>query len=206
MVTASPQSWQGLMRQRSDLACEPLVSGWGDMGRPLIVRRAIADDPPGQIPLGLPLPPAQGKRRLSLTLRDRDILRAEPPPLLADAAASAPRDWHATIDRLLALDPSTRTFGSLAWQHMTGLPYLTATSDLDLLWYVGGDVDMPARLRAVAAIAARAPLRIDGEIVGAAGGVHWREAMIEGNGQILVKASRAVETMTYAEFLARGPQ
>jgi phosphoribosyl-dephospho-CoA transferase len=66
-------------------------------------------------------------------------------------------------------------FGSLLWQHLTGLPYLSGTSDLDLLWPVAGAVD--ARLLpALAALDADAPMRLDGEIVLPDGrGVNWRE-------------------------------
>jgi hypothetical protein len=68
MVITSPSSWPALMALRSDLAEEPLVAGWARAGYPLVVRRPACGDPAGRIPLGLPLPPACGKRRIAMTL------------------------------------------------------------------------------------------------------------------------------------------
>ncbi len=86
------------------------------------------------IPLGLPLPPSHGKRRIAVALAPGELITHAPPPLLADAATAAPASWRQTIDLLVRLLLETRTFGSLAWQHLTGLPYLSDGSDLDLLW------------------------------------------------------------------------
>ena len=59
---------------------------------------------------------------------------------------------------------------------MTGLSYLTATSDLDLLWRVDRAGDVDRLLPALAAIAAAAPMRIDGEMVTPAGlAIQWQE-------------------------------
>jgi len=204
MVTTSPSSWAALMALRSDLAEEPLVAGWVRAGYPLVVRRPACGDPAGTIPLGLPLPPAYGKRRIAVTLAREDIVHAGPPPLLVEAAAAAPAGWRDCIDRLLHLDPQTRTFGSLAWQHLTALPYLSEGSDLDLLWQLPSEADVEALLAEIAAIARAAPMRIDGEVVAAAGGVQWRELRGDDAGEVLVKGPRDVRTMTRAEFLAGG--
>jgi phosphoribosyl-dephospho-CoA transferase len=64
--------------------------------------------------------------------------------------------------------------------------------------------DLVSLLAGVAAIAASAPMRIDGEIVGAAGGVNWAELEAEGSGDILVKASDGMRMMARAAFLAGG--
>src|SRR5262245_50233925 len=180
MIQPSAAAWSALMAERSDLAAEPLVAGWAEAGYPLVVRRPSARDVSTEIPLGLPLPPSHGKRRIALALQPAGVVRSCPPPLLADAADAAPAGWHDCIRRLLDLDPSTRTFGSLAWQYCTGLPYLAEGSDLDLLWQArAGLEDLLARIDA---ILRAAPMRIDGEVIGAAGGVQWRE-LLQGDGQ-----------------------
>jgi phosphoribosyl-dephospho-CoA transferase len=204
MVTVAPAAWAALMAARPDLAAEPLVAGWAGAGHPLIVRRPACSDAAGQIPLGLPLPPAQGKRRIAVTLAPADVADAGGPPLLADAAAAAPPGWRDFIARLVALDPGTRVFGSLAWQHLTGLPYLSEGSDLDLLWRLPADVD--ALLAGIAAVAQDAPMRIDGEITGAAGGVQWRELAETGPGDVAVKGLREIVLMPRADFLAGGAE
>ncbi|HEX3350607.1 MAG TPA: malonate decarboxylase holo-[acyl-carrier-protein] synthase [Acetobacteraceae bacterium] len=204
MVNPSPPAWAALMALRSDLAEEPLVAGWAQARYPLVVRRPGCGDAAGTVPLGLPLPPAHGKRRIAVTLEPEEIVHAGPPPLLAEAATVAPPGWRDGIDRLLHLDPLTRTFGSLAWQHLTGLPYLSEGSDLDLLWRLPSEADVGALLAGIAAIARETPMRIDGEVVGAAGGVQWRELQGDDAGAILVKGSRDVRMMQRADFLAGG--
>ena len=124
--------------------------------------------------------------------------------MLVEAAAAAPPGWRDCIDRLLDLDPQTRAFGSLAWQHLTALLYLSEGSDLDLLWQLPPAADVGALLAGIAAIAWAAPMRIDGEVVGAAGGVQWRELQGDDAGEVLVKGPGDVRTMSRAGFLAGG--
>jgi phosphoribosyl-dephospho-CoA transferase len=204
MVKPSAAAWTAVMARHPELAAQPILADWARAGRPLVVRRPVCSDVAGTIPLGLPLPPLYGKRRIAMALAANEIAECAPPPLLADAAAAAPPHWHDTIDRLLRLCPKTRTFGSLAWQHLTGLPYLSAGSDLDLLWPLPSTRQANALLSEIAEIAQQAPMRLDGEIVSPAGGVQWRELIGDDEGEILVKGLRAVLGMTRATFLCRA--
>ncbi|TIS13514.1 MAG: malonate decarboxylase holo-[acyl-carrier-protein] synthase, partial [Mesorhizobium sp.] len=80
------------------------------------------------------------------------------------------------IDALLAEDTPWRCFGSLAWQHVTGLPYLTNASDLDLLVYCSCEAQATQATRVLSDIAAHAPMRIDAELISSTGAaVQWRE-------------------------------
>jgi len=198
MVKASVSAWTAVMNRTPELASEPIVAGWIHAGRPLIVRRPACSDVVGMIPLGLPLPPSHGKRRIAVSLAAADIVASAPPPLLADAAAAAPAHWRETIDQLLQLLPETRTFGSLAWQHLTGLPYLTERSDLDLLWPLSS-ATLPSD---IAGIAKQAPMRLDGEITGPAGGVQWRELTGADEDEVIVKSTTGVTNTTRAAFLS----
>jgi malonate decarboxylase holo-[acyl-carrier-protein] synthase len=204
MAVPKAEAWTSLLAGRPDLAAEPLLSGWAQAGYPLVARRPLCSDEAGTVALGLALPPAQGKRRIALAMAGTDILRAGPPPLLAEAAAAAPPQWRASIDALVRLDPLTRVFGSLAWQHLTGLPYITESSDLDLLWDLPLADRQDILLAGIAAIARRAPVKIDGEILGAAGGVNWHELHAAGTSDILVKGPHDVRMMARAAFLAGG--
>jgi malonate decarboxylase holo-[acyl-carrier-protein] synthase len=206
MVKPSPRAWAALMVQRPDLAKKPVVAGWADAGYPLVVRRQLLSDDPRTVSLGLPLPPAQGKHRIAVTLDPDDILRADPPPLLSAAAVSAPACWRRCIDQLICLDPTTRVFGSLAWQHLTALPYLSAGSDLDLLWYLphGGDVD--TLLEGITAIDEIAPMRVDGEVHNATGAVQWRELRDAGADVVVVKELRDVRAVSRADLFTVGMQ
>ncbi|MEH2491704.1 malonate decarboxylase holo-[acyl-carrier-protein] synthase [Bradyrhizobium sp. AZCC 2230] len=202
MVKVSTAGWSAAMGRYPELASESIVAGWAQAGRPLIVRRPTCSDVAGMIPLGLPLPPSHGKRRIAVSLAATDIVASAPPPLLADAAAVAPAHWRATIDLLLQLLPETRTFGSLAWQHLTGLRYLSGGSDLDLLWTLSSAEQARTLPSGIAAIARQAPMRLDGEIVGPAGGVQWRELTGTDEDEVLVKGPAGVTSATRAAFLA----
>jgi malonate decarboxylase holo-[acyl-carrier-protein] synthase len=203
MVHPTPAAWSALMTARTDLASDPLLMNWLQAGYPLVVRRPAHGDAADMVPLGLPLPPAQGKRRIAVTLPPDGVAHASPPPLLAHALTVAPPGWRACLDRLIDLDPLTRTFGSLAWQFLTGLPYLTGGSDLDLLWQPASR-NVDRLLAGLAEIARTAPMRIDGEIICAAGGVHWRELQEHETQEVLVKGPRENRLMERATFLAGG--
>jgi phosphoribosyl-dephospho-CoA transferase len=77
----------------------------------------------------------------------------------------------------------------LLWQAVTGLPYLSRCSDLDLLWPCGETVPS-GLLDGIAAIAEAAPMGIDGEILLSDGaGLHWRELRdAPDGGSVLVKS------------------
>lgn len=200
MVTPAPAAWAALLAARPDLAREPLLARWASAGYPLVARRPACGDDAGAIPLGLPLPPAQGKQRIAVSLKPRDIAGSARPPLLRDVVSAAPAAWQATIAALLRLDPSTRCFGSLAWQHLTGLAYVSESSDLDLLWDLPGADGLDPLLDGIAAIGQRAPMWIDGEVLAATGGANWRELWQQGE-EVLVKGLADAQLMTRAQFL-----
>lgn len=202
LATLSPEGWALLMAERPELADEPLVVRWAQAGWPLVVRRPACGDAPDRVPLGLPLPPSAGKRRIALSVARNQISTVAPPVLLADAAGSAPSHWRPTLAQLLRLDPQTRTFGSLAWAQLTGLGYLSTTSDLDLLWELPAPDAAVPLLEAIAGIAREAPMRIDGEVLGPTGGVQWRELLDSKDGEVLLKTATAVRAIGRAEFLS----
>jgi phosphoribosyl-dephospho-CoA transferase len=178
LAYVAPEAWPAVVARQDD----PVVLGWAAAGRPAIVRRLAWVRQPAcgeadeMLPLGLPLPPALGKGRLSLRCPREAVARTAPPPLLRDTAADAPAHWQTTIARLLGLDPAIRCFGSLAWRHLTGLPYLGEQSDLDLILHCESAGNANAVSAALADINAGAPMRIDAELVGPGGAaVHWRE-------------------------------
>lgn len=207
LVFVSPKRWRALLAIRSDLAADPLVAQWPGNGWPVIRRRAMPCETCG-VALGLPLPPSAGKKRLSFLMLPDDIISIDRPPLLRSACRSAPRAWWATLDRLdeLALLHSieARVFGSLAWQSVTGLDYLTGQSDLDLLLYVRRDTDLDHLAVDVAEIEAEAPMRLDGELMRDDGcAVNWRE-FHAGSDEVLVKHIDRVGLLDRGLFMSGG--
>ena len=201
MVQLDPTRWPEILASHSAARGIAEISGWVDAGRPLIARRAACGDGAGLVPLGLPLPPSLGKQRLAFAVSPDAILSDTPPPLLADAQRSAPTSWQPTISAILALAPETRCFGSLAWDYLTALPYLSATSDLDLIWPVA-DAAEAARLTTLSHIDAAAPMRLDGEFVTATGfAIQWREWASDAP-ELLAKASNGNRLIARAAVFA----
>ncbi len=170
---------------------EPVVAGWCENGWPLITRRPTPCEPTG-IALGLPLPPSQGKKRFSLVVQRDEILAVHSPLSLTSVRDRAPREWLSTIGEIEQLahthNLDVRVFGSLGWSVLTGLDYLTAKSDLDLLFHVTANTDLDHVIRALARIEATAPMRLDGEFVREDGGAaNWREFLGTGR-DVMVKS------------------
>jgi len=178
---------------------------------PLVVRRPDVGVRAGSIALGLPLPPAEGKRRLGFELPENAIARWSPPLRVCDAAPRLPPAWAESLGALgeqaAQYGVTLCVFGSVAWQALTGLAYLTARSDVDL-WWQPGDMD---QLENVVAIIARWEqrhgVRADGEIVFPCGAaVAWREWQVSApNDRVLVKRIDGCE-LTCRGALARTLQ
>ncbi|MBE7249070.1 MAG: malonate decarboxylase holo-[acyl-carrier-protein] synthase [Actinomycetospora chiangmaiensis] len=192
LVRADRAAWAAWLDARPDLVGVPHLRGWVEAGRPFVVRRRVPGEDAGAVPLGLPLPPADGKRRIGLALPEKALTTLSPMSL-SDVAGDAPAAWRPAIQDLVAIGAAhgitPRPFGSLLWQAVTGLTYLTATSDLDLLWPCR--VPVPAGLLPqIRAVADAAPMRIDGEILIPDGfGLHWRELLeAPAGGSVLAKS------------------
>lgn len=156
------------------------------------------------MPLGLPLPPAAGKRRIALNVAADALATVGPLPALADVLAAAPDAWQAPLRELDALGARCgvqgRVFGSLAWQALTRERYLGESSDLDIVFPLPNAASLAPLLDGLAAIDARAPMRIDGELLRADGaGVNWRELHAR-LPEVAVKTALAVELMPAGAF------
>jgi phosphoribosyl-dephospho-CoA transferase len=177
---AVPDAWAAALARCPSVADLPLMGAWADRGWPVIVRRRAEAEDPGLVPIGVPLPPAAGKRRVALLLPPDCVLQRSSPSSLFSAARVADLGWRSTIASLLALgarmgvEPSA--FGSLLWEHLTGLAYLSQHSDLDVLWPVPAGFDVLSLVFSIAEVERAAPLRIDGEVIFPDGSaVNWRE-------------------------------
>ncbi|GAU02218.1 phosphoribosyl-dephospho-CoA transferase [Burkholderia stabilis] len=205
LVTLTAAGWGAAFARDPALAADPLVRAWAERGWPLIVRRASPDEADaGRVPLGMPLPPAAGKRRIVLNVAADALATVGPLPALADVLAAAPDAWHAPLRELDALGARCgvqgRVFGSLAWQALTGERYLGASSDLDIVFPLPNAASLAPLLDGLAAIDARAPMRIDGELLRDDGaGVNWRELHAR-LPDVAVKTAIAVELMPAGAF------
>lgn len=180
LLQVAPDVWASALADRPALAGLPLLEHWADREWPVIVRRRAEGEDRGLVPVGVPLPPAAGKCRIALALPPDGILQRSSPPLLRAAAKVADPGWQSTIAALLALGTRTGAeplaFGSLLWEHLTGLAYLSPRSDLDVLWPVPVNCHVLSLVFGIAPVQRDAPFRIDGEVIFPDGSaVNWRE-------------------------------
>jgi phosphoribosyl-dephospho-CoA transferase len=203
LVFVSPTAWRSFLESRADLADDPLAAGWVDRGWPLIARRLMREEGHG-VPLGLPLPPSAGKRRIGLLMDPAGIRSTARPPLLSAAFRVAPAAWIPTLRTLdyvaARLGVEARVFGSLAWCLLTGLDYLSVRSDLDFILSLPHPRDFAELMAALGSIDSAAPMRLGGEIVRDDGaGVHWRE-LHSGARDVLAKTVGGPTLLNSAEF------
>jgi phosphoribosyl-dephospho-CoA transferase len=205
LIRVAPAAWDAMLRCHPDLLDQPLVADWARLGRPAIVRRRMVGDCAHGVPAALPLPPCHGKRRLAFSFPAGAAIAAVPPVLLCDAARTAPMAWQSIVNAVLDIGDTVkitpRVFGALLWEHATGLPYLTATSDLDLLWSIPNEQTAALLVERLLKLEAEGPVRLDGELEMQDGaGVNWRELPHDSGqrGQVLVKTMDGVEVRTKA--------
>lgn len=217
LLTLAPADWNAILATRApapplSVDAAALTARWGRLGWPVIVRRSFAGDASGTLPVGLQLPPDACKIRVALTIASEIECCAFPAVTLEMARVAAPASWQATIDALVMLGSTLglvpRVFGALLWQCVTGLVYLRAASDLDLLWPAVSLDAMGALLDGLSRLDAAAPMRIDGEIRTHVGDVAWRElaAAREGGAEVvLTKSLQGAGFVRIDKILLRAP-
>lgn len=183
------------------------LRAWFAAGHPAIVARGDRGDDPELLRLGVPLPPAEGKQRLSLSAERGAVVRHRPPLTLDEVCAQlqAPPEWQQPLRDLQALAAThgltPRVFGAFAWQALTGLPYVHAGSDIDLLWQLPTPAQATALLADLARWEQRHGHRADGEVLLPDGSaVSWRE-LAGDSAQLLVKALRDCRLQPRAALL-----
>lgn len=186
------------------------VDEWICNNRPFIVTRQCA--PFSQaIAVGLPLPPAQDKRRIGLALPAKAIAGVGCLPELADVVDCAPLNWQRPLRQLADTGANAciqfRVFGSLAWQALTGLNYVTAQSDIDLFWQPTSDRQLAAGLSLLEEWEHQTGLRADGEVqFGNMGAVAWRECLTlrtHPSRQVLLKHAHGVDMRSARELIVQ---
>lgn len=181
-----------------------VMHAWAQARRPFIVRRPDAPSSSGTggadtVSLGLPLPPAMGKRRIAFNTATESIVRSTAPPTLAHVRPHAPYEWRKDLALLArmaqAKDLDLRVFGSLAWQALTGLPYVTAYSDADLFVCLRDRVMLRHAIEILAGWERQTARRADAELwFPGERAVAWREwrDLSSDAGRVLVKTRSSV--------------
>lgn len=191
---------------QADIAAhESRLADWFAQGRPAIVARRAADDADPRLRLGVPLPPAEGKLRLALRMPAHDVLRtAAPPTLQAVLEGDLVQDWQRPLQALQDI-AAARVFGAFAWQHLTGLHYVHARSDIDLLWRIDTAAQADALVARLQAWETEHGRRVDGELCLVDGGaVNWREYAGRSRGVLVKRLDGAALELRDALFASTG--
>lgn len=190
----------------ADPALTAAVREWIEAGRPLVTARQPAGS--AEAVLGLALPLAQARRRVTCLVERRAIARVAPPLAPLRCLARLPADQAevlAILDKSLnAVGVRVGVYGSLAWEAVSGEAYRTSDSDIDLVCDVHTLAQYHAALQFLEAAAARLSCRLDGEVRFPDGhAVAWRELLAhpEDLGAVLAKGPAEVRLMPVADLL-----
>lgn len=209
LVTLNDAGWDEALSGLPP-ACAPHAAAWRQASRPLVARRADPDRP-GAVPLGIPLPPdADGRKlRIPVTVAPAGLAGIAPPLALEDCLPAAPAAWQTPLATLARACRDAGAplcaFGSLAMQRLTGLRYLTETSDVDVLAAPASASQLARVLALLDEAASRVPL--DGEIrfpdSRAVAWKEWRDAGRSAPGtRVLVKHDAGVALASVAALAA----
>lgn len=178
-----------------------LLHRWVLGNYPLIVARQ-ADMPKGYLRIGLAEPASWGKRRLSFLVNVQGVEKHQHGPLLDLVLPQLPQDWQlgggALQTFLTKHDIAAHVYGSSAVQVLTGLPCITESSDLDLLFKPSSWADAEKLCLFLHALEKQHPeFKVDGEVLSPNGhAVQWRELLLSFSDsylKLLVKTDRDVE-------------
>lgn len=208
-VWLSSSGWQRACAAASPAHLSALQR-WAANDWPLVVRRSESVLPADSLGLGLALPPdAQTgvKTRIPLKVALHEIAQHEPPLAFSAVASAVPSAWQAAytdlIHELDAAQLELRVYGSLALQAVTGLPYLTATSDIDVLFSPRTHAQLQQGLQILQTYSQHLPL--DGEIVFASGrAVAWKEWANAANSshKVMAKSMTTLNLMNVDDLLS----
>jgi phosphoribosyl-dephospho-CoA transferase len=210
LVWLNEAGWQQQVARPWDAQARSILAHWQAEHLPLVVCRQRVAQNLGSVSLGLPAPLQWERRKLALELPLDAIARTGPFPLLRSLALS-PAD-AAQVQTLLlhtdALQVAVQVYGSYAWQWLSGLPCVRASSDMDLLVPVP-DLDIAGQM-AWLLQGLQLACRVDGELVFPGGwAVAWREyAQLMGGRveQVLVKHRSGVQLLNLSGLRARVAQ
>jgi phosphoribosyl-dephospho-CoA transferase len=133
------------------------------------------------------------------------ITRTAPPVPLAEVIPAAPPDWHRPLfdlDRAAAdAGVPLSVTGPLAWQHLTGEPYVTDRSSVDLLLRPRTRLQLEKVIALLRVREDGEGPRLDGAVVlGWSDAVAWRD-LANGRRRVLVKGMDRESVVDVARLL-----
>ena len=177
LVWLSRAGWQQLKAGAHEPEVDECLDHWCEKRLPLVVGRQEPGRP--ELALGLPAPLDRGRRKIGLRVPVECVLYHDTFPRAAAIARLLPvalrGAWKELNASLADCGVEPRVHGSFGWEQLTGLRYLTRTSDLDLLLAVADPQAADEVAERLDAFDWDGP-RIDGELIFPDGSaVPWRE-------------------------------
>lgn len=172
------QGWQRHLGSKLSPEHGARVAAWVAACHPFVVAGHASCDSEQDVRLGLSAP---DKTRLGIHIARGAIMRSSPAPTLDDVAASIPAAWQGSLRAAHGMAReaglAVRVYGSLAWSHWSGLPFVRPGSDVDLLLQISRSVRLPDLYDFLGHLAGLPSTpRLDGEIILPGGlAVAWRE-------------------------------
>ncbi len=202
-------SWAAHATSLPSAEARATLADWFARGHPAMICRRVPGDPAGDpagVPLSVTLPAARWLATIRFTVGRKGIARTAPPLSLTEAIAGAPPEWRAplaSLDRAAAgVKVPLSVVGTLAWQHLTGEPYLSPRSPVELLF-------RPRTREQLDAILAILRVREDGDgpplagevVLGWHDTVAWRD-LAGGRRRLLVRGSEREAVVDVDRLLA----
>ncbi len=202
LVWLHADGWRAVLAQ-TPVQIHAEVIQWRDADWPLTVRRQDADCSGDQLCLGIALPPmGKDKVRLPYRVSECAVDKTRTALPLSEIVPALPITWRGPVMQMLAdaeqAGVVVQVFGSAALQSITGLPYLHAASDLDVLLQPSTRQQLDECVRLFLHFDQLLPL--DGEIVfgtsTAVAAREWCHAEYKDDGfRVLVKQAASVALM-----------
>ncbi len=173
-------TWRAHRRAPLGADASRALDDWIGRGRALVVRRRDPDAAADGCCAAIVTPLASGRARIAVVVAFDAVVRVAPPLRLEDVAESAPADRRDALAALASdaarLGTPLAVFGSYAWQTIATEPYVTPSSDVDLLWDARDAVHAATVVGLLRRWEATHGWRLDGEARLADGAcVAWRE-------------------------------
>lgn len=184
------------------------LAGWLAAGRPLVAARQSTGA--AELQLGLSLPLALGRKRLSIRVAPSQIAEVRRPLSVHQCLAGLPAEQasilSAVAERIEASGARLGIYGSLAWETLSGEAYRHAASDIDLICDVADLAQYAIALDSLRQAVADFPGRLDGELRLPDGrAVAWQEILALGDASgksVLVKGEQDVSLLPLADWLS----
>jgi phosphoribosyl-dephospho-CoA transferase len=183
---------------------EDIIKNWIENSYPFIVTRQM-DNSGESTNLGLLLPLADGKKRISLIVDSNAISKHTKPVKLSNILSNIDEKWRLPlqelIDSFFAFNVDLFVFGSSMWEYIIGKQYMTEKSDVDLLWKPTNYYQLDKGLKTLKEWMGKYSLKIDGEVEFLCeSACSWKELMNDDN-NIIIKRLDKVSLELKVDFI-----